>query len=89
MKILVLMSKKSNTNVLIAATVSRIRTKQSVTKIRCICAAIPGLALHSRAIQPLFTHLQLDQTRQMPVDTVVRISLAPVSLHRPRVLRWL
>lgn len=83
------MSRRSNTNVHIAATVSRIRTKQSVTKIPCICAAIPGPALHSQATRLLFTHLQIGRTRPILVDTVVRISLVPVSLHHTRVLRWL
>jgi hypothetical protein len=83
------MSKKSSTNVHIAATASKIRTKRNVTKIHCICAGIPGLALRSQVTPLLFTHLQLGRMRQTPADIVARISLVLGSLRLPRAPRWL
>jgi hypothetical protein len=77
-------NKRNSTSVRTAATVSKIRMKQSATKIPSIFAAIRGLAQHYPAMQQLFTHHQLVRMKQILAVIAGKISHALESLHQPR-----
>lgn len=69
-------NKKSNTNVHIAAIVSRTKTKQNGIKILSTFDAILGPAQHFRAMQQHFTIPQIGRTRLTRAAIAVRISRA-------------
>jgi hypothetical protein len=71
------MSKKNNMNVRIVAIASKIKMKQSATKILSISAATHGLAPHYPAMQQPSTHPQLVPMKQILADIVGKIFPVP------------